>query len=381
MRFSSCPHRLPSVRTIQHWTKQWKEKNKVLWAHLRDPDAARGRYGASVGRADEGVNSLNALWEIDATKADVLLSDGQRHTILGIIDVWSRRMLLHVTRTSPSTAVCTALRRAILAWGVPGAVRCDNGKEFISHHTRTALTDLGIEQKTAPPFQPERKPFIERALGTFSHDLLELLPGFCGHDVSDRQAIRSRRSFSARFGQGENAEGRLSPEAFQEFCDKWCALYASRPHQGLGGLTPASRASSWIGPVRMIEDEHALDILLSEPAQGGVRTVHKKGISVGGLWHVAADLGAYIGRRVRIRLDEGDAGKIFVFSTDGTFLCEAVCPKRAGVSRRQLAQATRKVQGEDAAQGQERHQGCVPGHRHEHHRSRDTGGSGTGSLR
>ena len=292
------------------------------------------------------MDSLNALWEIDATKADVLLSDGQRHTILGIIDVWSRRVLLHVTRTSPSTAVCTALRRAILAWGVPGAVRCDNGKEFISHHTRTALTDLGIEQKTAPPFQPERKPFIERALGTFSHDLLELLPGFCGHDVSDRQAIRSRRSFSARFGQGENAEGRLTPEAFQEFCDKWCVLYASRPHQGLGGLTPASRASSWIGPMRMIEDERALDILLSEPAQGGVRTVHKKGISVGGLWHVAADLGAYIGWRVRIRLDEGDAGKIFVFSEDAVFLCEAVCPERAGVSRRQLAQATRKVQGE-----------------------------------
>ena len=45
-------------------------------------------------------------------------------------------------------------------------------------------------------------------------------------------------------------------------------------------------------------------------------------------------------------LDEGDAGKIFVFSEDGVFLCEAVCPKRTGVSRRQLAQATRKVQGE-----------------------------------
>ena len=273
VRFSSCPHHLPSVRTIQHWTKKWREENKVLCAHLRDPDAARGRYGASVGRADEGVDSLNALWEIDATKADVLLSDGQRYTILGIIDVWSRRMLLHVARTSSSTAVCTALRRAILAWGVPSAVRCDNGKEFISRHTRTALTDLGIEQKTAPPFQAERKPFIERALGTFSHDLLALLPGFCGHDVSDRQAICSRRSFSARFGQGENAEGRLTPEAFQEFCDKWCALYASRPHQGLGGLTPSSRASRWIGPVHMIEDERALDILLSEPAQGGVRSV------------------------------------------------------------------------------------------------------------
>ena len=152
VRFSSCPHRLPSVRTIQRWTRQWKEDNKVFWAHLSDPDAARGRYAPSVGRADEGVDLLNALWEIDATIASALLSEGQRHTILGIIDVWSRRMLLHVTRTSPSTAVCTALRRAILAWGVPSAVRCDNGKEFISRHTRTALTDLGIAQEIAPPF-------------------------------------------------------------------------------------------------------------------------------------------------------------------------------------------------------------------------------------
>ena len=61
---------------------------------------------------------------------------------------------------------------------------------------------------------------------------------------------------------------------------------------------------------------------------------------------MAADLGAYIGQRVRIRLDEGDAGKIFVFSKNGVFLCEAVCPERVGVSRRQLAQDTRKVQDE-----------------------------------
>ena len=44
VRFSSCRHRLPSVRTIRHWTKKWKTENKVLWAHLCNPDAAKGRY-------------------------------------------------------------------------------------------------------------------------------------------------------------------------------------------------------------------------------------------------------------------------------------------------------------------------------------------------
>ena len=79
----------------------------------------------------------------------------------------------------------------------------------------------------------------------------------------------------------------------------------------------------------------------------------QKGISVGGLCHVAADLGAYIGRRVRIRLDEGDAGKIFVFSKDGVFLCEAVCPERAGISHQQHRTSHTQGAGRDAAQGQE----------------------------
>ena len=48
VRFSSCRHHLPSVRTIQCWVKKWKEENKVLWAHLRDPDAARGSRPSSA---------------------------------------------------------------------------------------------------------------------------------------------------------------------------------------------------------------------------------------------------------------------------------------------------------------------------------------------
>ena len=42
VRFPSCPHRLPGVRTIRRWTKKWKEENRLLWAHLSGSDAREG---------------------------------------------------------------------------------------------------------------------------------------------------------------------------------------------------------------------------------------------------------------------------------------------------------------------------------------------------
>ena len=48
VRFPSCPHRLPGVRTIRRWTKKWKEENRLLWAHLSGSDAARGLHALSA---------------------------------------------------------------------------------------------------------------------------------------------------------------------------------------------------------------------------------------------------------------------------------------------------------------------------------------------
>ena len=53
VRFPSCRHRLPGVRTIQRWTKKWKEGNKVLWSYLRDPDAPQGRHALSADFSED----------------------------------------------------------------------------------------------------------------------------------------------------------------------------------------------------------------------------------------------------------------------------------------------------------------------------------------
>ncbi len=43
-----------------------------------------------------------------------MLSDGQRHVIVGVIDVFTRRMKLLVSRTSSAAAVAALLRRTLL---------------------------------------------------------------------------------------------------------------------------------------------------------------------------------------------------------------------------------------------------------------------------
>ena len=435
VRFPSCRHRLPSVRTIQHWTKKWREENKVLWAHLCNPDAAKGRYSASVGRGDEGVDSLNALWEIDAGMADVLLSDGQRHTILGIIDVWSRRVLLHVTRTSPSSTVCTALRRAILAWGVPNVVRCDNGKEFISNHCPTgrgtsysASSTSGVAacccmshaHHPRPPSAPRcvarssRGEYptscdatTARSSSPTTHAPLSRTSGSRRKPLrpSSRSANPSSSVRWAHFSRPacafagllrprceRQAGDPLPPQLFRPFRTRRERGGQTEP-RGFSGVlrqvvcalrkppTSGARRSDPRLPCFQLDRAGAYDrgrARAGYPAFGtcAVRRPHgaQKGISVGGLCHVAADLGAYIGRRVRIRLDEGDAGKIFVFSKNGVFLCEAVCPERAGISHQQHRTSHTQGAGRDAARGQEGSQGCVPRHRPARHRSEDTGG-------
>jgi len=347
--------RRPSYRTVQRYMRRWTAENRQLHAAVTNPDKWRSRFQAAGGDAAEGVNALNQLWELDSTPGDVILADGARHAILGVIDVWSRRVKIHVSRTSRATAIAALLRRALLDWGVPSTARTDEGSDYTSRHITRALLALDIEQDICPPFTPEAKPFIERALGTFLHDLLELMPGFIGHDVAGRKAIEARRSFADRLmkrGQ-EPAELRMTPEALQEFCDTWCeAIYAFDPHRGLGGQSPFERAAAWKGPVARIADERALDILLAEaPGEDGWRRVGKKGLRVEGAHYDAAELGGHEGSRVQVRFDDRDVGRVYVFTAEGEFLCIAAAPEIAGVSRREVAAARRAKQKASVAEG------------------------------
>jgi hypothetical protein len=183
------------------------------------------------------------------------------------------------------------------------------------------------------------------------HGTFELLDGFVGHNVIDRKAIESRRSFAARLRKKKYkdtpVELRLTAEELQSFCDEWAVnMYERREHGSLG-MSPMQRAAGWTGPVRRIENERALDVLLRPaPSQDGWRTVGKKGVQAGYYYdHPSLRVEALVpGGRVRVLLDETDAARVTCFNERGEWVCDAICPELAGVSREELAAAVKRAQ-------------------------------------
>lgn len=331
--------RLPSDRSIQRFMAQWKTENEQLYTAVTNPDKWRNRFMSAAGNASEHIVRLNQVWEADSTPADIILADGKRHAIIGVIDVYSRRLKLQVSRTSKQSAIAALLRRAWLDWGVNETIKHDNGQDYAGNQLKAIYASMEIAQDVCDPFSPQQKPHIERGLGTFSHALLELCPGFIGHSVADRKDVEARRSFAQRMMKtGESIEIRMTAEQLQEFCDQWTeSIYHHNEHGGLGKKTPFSVASAYRGQIHRIDDERALDVLLAAPADNATPTISKKGVRIGGGLYNHAALGGLEGNRVRALQDEHDYGFVYLFSLDGEFICKAFDPARVGISHQEVA--------------------------------------------
>ncbi|MBF0424305.1 MAG: transposase [Magnetococcales bacterium] len=352
VRFGS---EIPSESALLRYRHGWMEKNESVWLSLTNPDKWRSRFKTAQGSKAEEVVRLNQTWEMDSTWADVMLADGKRHTILGVIDIYTRRVRYLVSRTSRATAVTALIRKAILDWGVPERIRTDNGSDYVSKHVVLVMKNLDIHQEVCRPFTPEDKPFIERSFRSFSHGIVELLPGFVGHSVEERKAIESRESFAQRLMKKPGGTGerytvalRLTADELQDFCDQWAdTVNTHKAHRGEGmnGMTPFQKLSTWTEPVRRVKDERALDLLLAPAPKEPTRTIRKKGIEIDGRWYQAPEMAAHPGRVVEIGMDEGDLGRIFVFSGGRQeFLFMAQDPAWTGVSRQEIAVAARVIE-------------------------------------
>lgn len=344
IRLGGQPRPLPPVRTFQYALKAWREEYRNELTAIRDPDGFKSRVRFAA-RVAQPARRLNEVWQIDASPADILTTDG-RVSIYACIDIYSRRMIGLVSKTPRASAVGLLIRKAILAWGVPERVKTDNGSDFAAHESKRLLSALGIDYEFAPPFSPEKKGHVERAIGTLQRGLMRTLEGFIGHSVAERKIIEGRKSFSRRLGEApEDAfEVALSPADLQARMDEWCAVnYGGRPHSALKGLSPFAMAASYAGTVRRLEDERALDMLLA-PAAGkdGRRVVTKSGIRIDGTFYIGGFL--EVGAEVHVRMDPADLGRAHVYSLDGlTYLGEVIAPELAGIDP---AAAIAKVRAE-----------------------------------
>lgn len=346
-RLNPSEIKFPSLRTIQNFIVTWKSENRSVYLSIKNPDAWKNRYMSAFGSASENVFRLNQRWELDSTPGDILLNDNGakiRYQVIGVIDVFSRRGKLLISRVSSSAAISSVFRNALLDWGVPEEAKTDNGQDYTSKHLERVLLSLGVTHTLCTPFCAWEKPHIERFFRTFSHSICELLPGYVGHSVADRSAIEAKKSFAERLMERNQViDVNMTPEEFQEVCDKWVEnVYHRDRHSGLDNLTPFEKYSSSSDTIRRIEEPRALDMLL---APGGYKTVAKKGIRHVNGHYISPELSFYVGKRVEIRIDPFDLGRIHVFS-ENKYIGIAECPEYLGISREEIAHRAKELQRE-----------------------------------
>ena len=328
---------IPHKATVNRWIKAWREKHKAEVAMARNPLEYKNSYQPAFGSLALAPH-FGHTWEMDSTPADVVTADGRRCTIMGCIDVYSRKAIVQVVNTSNSLAVASVIREGLLSWGRPEQIKKDNGSEYSSRHIEAVTTVMDIETPKLPAYTPEAKPFIERFFGTLARELEEMLPGFVGHSVAERAAIRARNTWAKKIFERPQDKVKkavdipLTQGELMHFIECWLDVYHNRVHQGfastpgraLKGLTPEQAYAQSKRRPRPIPEskERMLDILL---APVGKRRVVKKGISWQGVYYVAPELVRHMRQDVELRLHPQDAGAIYVFAPGNTFICVASC--------------------------------------------------------
>jgi transposase InsO family protein len=318
----------------------------------------------AFGSRSEKAMFVNHYWELDGTPADVVCSDGKRWSIVGLIDIHTRRVALNLEETNTSYAVARNLRHGLLKLGVPENVVIDNGKDYTSEHMESCFVSLGINAIRTPPYSGEYKPHIERFFGTLARQLFREMEGFLGHNVSEREKIKSSLSFGdklkavaqwrekmkdeenfvklwkkGKMYAGLEIEIPLSSEELEVALESYVEMYENTLHSGIG-MTPMQKYAK--GEANRIVSDRSLDFLLGESKMYRVR---KDGIQIveDGVKFVymANELYEYVSQQVRIvKLEKLD--EIAVYDSDNELICVAVDPTYSGRSREQFKVAAKR---------------------------------------
>lgn len=195
----------PSERTI---ARILQRANKVRQRRRRRPLSV-------VERAPEaGARSPNDVWTVDF-KGSWQAANGQRCDPLTVRDAASRFVLAATLCRASTSAVRAVFEALFRKHGIPAAIQCDNGVPFVSVRSPGGLSSLstwwvslGIRLVRSRPACPQDNGGHERMHSDIAADV--------------------------------EARGAGTRQAQQRELDRWRQEFNHvRPHQALGGKTPA----------------------------------------------------------------------------------------------------------------------------------------------
>lgn len=314
----------PSARTVEIWLKPIEERT-----HKAKTSRSPGWHGDTLilrTRDNESISVThsNQVWQIDHTKADVLLVDEDgieigRPILTTVADCYARCIVgYRLGLKAPSSlVVALALRHAMLpkqygpeyeirchwiAHGCPRYIYTDGAKDF--NFLEYVGDQLGFEAKRRE--QPSQGGIIERPFRTLS-ELLSEAPGYTGPNVQKRPKdvekivtmtlreldMRLARYFVDNYNQQPDPRTRANPFTPQQ----------SRMARWEAGLKT---------PPAVIKPRE-LDVCLMQTDQ---RVVYDGGyVKFENLLYKGENLGQHAGDTVFLKFDPRDITMLLVYSS------------------------------------------------------------------
>ena len=152
----------------------------------------------------------NQVWSMDFMHGR--LKNGKAVRLFNVIDDYNREGLaIDIEHSHPSKSVIRSLENIIEYRGMPKAIRCDNGPEYISSSLVTWAENNSIELLYIQPGNPQQNAYVERYNRTVRYDWLNQYEFESLTDI-------------------------------QDFSTKWLWHYNNeRPNMALGGFTPIQK--------------------------------------------------------------------------------------------------------------------------------------------
>jgi transposase InsO family protein len=205
--WQSLDRQLPSLRSVYRYLRRHGYDKARLRA---------GRLESGPTHAFEAPMP-NDLWMVDFSPGPTIRENGAALStqLCVLIDDCSRLIPFGAYyRRADTESFHHALKQAVLRRGLPKALYTDQGKPFVSHHTRIVCASLGIRLLHAKPYHAWSKGKVERLIQTIQagFEAALLLPDQQAASL-DELNDKFSKWIQTVYHQRIHSATRMSPEA------------------------------------------------------------------------------------------------------------------------------------------------------------------------
>ncbi|MSN96326.1 transposase family protein [Campylobacter sp. FMV-PI01] len=263
----------------------------------------------------------------------------KRYTIIALIDTYSGVATFHIADSENSIAIARAVAKYILRYGKPKVIKGDNGKAFKSEYTKSVLNVLEIEYRAVRAYSGWLKPYVERNFRSLQHNFTANLSGFIGHNIMQRQAIEffySKKERRLKKGYKTNLKELKNLEEVQKLLDLYAEKFLNTRYLERLGMSVMEAYN------KKAHEAVAMDAidLSARLSKRELKSVNKKGISMGGIWYQNVAMHGY--DSVWANLNINNQRECFLWDSDGKFIDVAIAfDDELGVSVESAKAATK----------------------------------------